>query len=69
MPKEQRGKHTETMQQDSLPRALGAGVKLLFPDFRQVEAEYYRKTRIFPIMHTLVRKRNLFEAEPWLAKG
>jgi 4,5-dihydroxyphthalate decarboxylase len=50
-----------------LPRGLGTTVKRLFPDFRRVEAEYYERTRIFPIMHTLALKRSVYETDPWLA--
>jgi 4,5-dihydroxyphthalate decarboxylase len=38
----------------------------LFPDYREVEQAYYRKTRIFPTMHLVGIRRHLAEAHPWL---
>ena len=50
-----------------IPKALGTALRRLVPDFREVELAYYRKTRIFPIMHTFVLRRAVYEANPWLA--
>jgi 4,5-dihydroxyphthalate decarboxylase len=38
----------------------------LFPDYREVEKAYYRKTQMFPIMHLIGVKRHLVERHPWL---
>ena len=39
----------------------------LFKDYRAAEAEYWKKTRIFPIMHVLVLRRDVYERDRWLA--
>jgi 4,5-dihydroxyphthalate decarboxylase len=48
----------------SFSRGSGA-VRRLFPDFKKIEQEYFRKTGIFPIMHVIVLRRDIVEKYPW----
>lgn len=41
-------------------------VKRLFPDFRDKEMDYFRRTGIFPIMHALGIRKDMVECYPWL---
>ena len=55
-----------------LPPSFLAGaphVSRLFPDYKAVEQAYYKKTGIFPIMHTVVLRRDIHEANPWAARN
>lgn len=42
-------------------------IRRLFPDYAELERAYYRKTRIFPIMHTIALRRDVYEQNRWIA--
>jgi 4,5-dihydroxyphthalate decarboxylase len=42
-------------------------VDFLFPNYAELEREYYKRTGFFPIMHTLLIKTEILEKEPWVA--
>ncbi|HEX9465570.1 MAG TPA: ABC transporter substrate-binding protein [Alphaproteobacteria bacterium] len=39
----------------------------LFPDYKQEEIAYFRKTGIFPIMHVMGIRQEVVEQHPWIA--
>jgi 4,5-dihydroxyphthalate decarboxylase len=41
----------------------------LFENYVDVERAYYRKTKIFPIMHTVVIRRDVYRANHWVAQS
>ncbi len=54
-----------------LPRVeavdVPAEVRRLFENYVEVERAYYRKTRIFPIMHVIAIRRDVYEQNRWIA--
>lgn len=44
-------------------------VHRLFEDYHSVEREYFLRTRIFPIMHTVVIRREVYSKYPWVASS
>ena len=53
----------------NLPRTLNRhpDVVRLFPDYRAREQDYFRRTRIFPIMHLIVIKNDVYARHPFVA--
>jgi 4,5-dihydroxyphthalate decarboxylase len=54
----------------NVPKSYRAGdprIIRVFADCRLAVQEYFEKTRIFPITHTLVMKESLYQNCPWIA--
>jgi 4,5-dihydroxyphthalate decarboxylase len=55
-----------------MPSTFGDGtgaVRRLFPDYVAVERQYFRDTGIFPIMHTVAIRRDVYEQNRWIAQA
>ncbi len=53
----------------TIPRPCVMGdkrVARLFPDYKQVEIDYYRETGIFPIMHVTTIRQEIVDKYPWV---
>ena len=53
----------------SLPEAIrhNPDIRRLFPDYETLEKAYYKRTRIFPIMHLIAIRKDVYEKYPFIA--
>ena len=51
------------------PETLGQhpDVVRLFPEYRQIERDFYLRTHIHPIMHVVAIRKDVYEKDPWIA--
>jgi 4,5-dihydroxyphthalate decarboxylase len=58
-----------TPQQPSSFTNGSTNICRLFEDSKSVEQAYFAETGIFPIMHVVVVRRDVYEAHPWVARS
>jgi 4,5-dihydroxyphthalate decarboxylase len=52
------------------PRSYTEGrARRLFPDFPAAELDYWRRTGIFPVMHVVVIRADVYERDRWVARS
>jgi len=73
------GRTLETMLADGeldalfsiyIPRLFlegSARIARLFPNFKKTEQDYYRRTGVFPIMHIVAIRKDVYRDHPWVA--
>ena len=44
-------------------------VRLLFEDAEPIERDWFRRTGVFPIMHLVVIRRDVYQANRWMARA
>jgi 4,5-dihydroxyphthalate decarboxylase len=52
---------------DAVISARDPGGRRLFQNYQELEEAYFRKTRIYPIMHVVVLRRDAYERDRWIA--
>jgi 4,5-dihydroxyphthalate decarboxylase len=45
------------------------GIRRMYQNYRQEEEKAFKETGVFPIMHTIVMRRDVFEANRWIARS
>lgn len=43
------------------------GIKRMFPDYVNEEKKYFKETGVYPLMHTVVIRREIYKENPWVA--
>ncbi len=54
-----------------LPESLGKNPDIvrMWPDYGAVEKDFYKRTKIHPIMHLVAIRKEVYNANPWIAKA
>jgi 4,5-dihydroxyphthalate decarboxylase len=41
----------------------------LYPDYLEMEEDYYKETKVWPIMHIIAVQKKVLDANPWVARN
>ncbi|KAJ7109521.1 4,5-dihydroxyphthalate decarboxylase [Mycena epipterygia] len=61
----------DALESATAPSTFGVhpDVGRLFPNAKEVEQEYFKRTGVFPIMHVIAVKRSVLKENPWVARS